>query len=103
MKASKTPAVIDISWQRQYNLLEITFTDGLCKSLTANLLRTNSPSAEVQGHGKLPVFQKPAYPHVVLLGIEPIGHYAIKLHFDDGHASGIYTWSWLYQLAQATT
>ena len=66
-------------------------------SLSAELLRVHSPSAEVQGHGQ-PILQF-GKQNVALLKIEPAGNYALKLTFDDGHDSGLYTWDYLYQLA----
>lgn len=66
-------------------------------SLSAELLRVHSPSAEVQGHGQ-PILQY-GKQNVALLKIEPAGNYALKLTFDDGHDSGLYTWDYLYQLA----
>ena len=70
-------------------------------SLSAELLRVHSPSAEVQGHGK-PILQY-GKQNVALLKIEPAGNYALKLTFDDGHDSGLYTWDYLYQLATRQT
>ncbi|WP_372875705.1 gamma-butyrobetaine hydroxylase-like domain-containing protein [Pseudomonas sp.] len=66
-------------------------------SLTAEFLRVHSPSAEVQGHGK-PILQTGKL-HVALSGVEPAGNYALKLCFDDGHDSGLFTWDYLYELA----
>jgi DUF971 family protein len=65
--------------------------------LPAEFLRVHSPSAEVQGHGK-PILQTGKL-HVGLSSIEPAGNYALKLCFDDGHDSGLFTWDYLYQLA----
>jgi len=65
--------------------------------LPAEFLRVHSPSAEVQGHGK-PILQTGKL-HVALVGLEPAGNYALKLVFDDGHDSGLFTWDYLYQLA----
>jgi len=65
--------------------------------LGAEFLRVHSPSAEVKGHGK-PVLQY-GKQNVALTGVEPAGQYALKLIFDDGHDSGLYTWDYLYQLA----
>lgn len=66
--------------------------------LSAEFLRVNSPSAEVQGHGgeggTLPRHKE----NVSITGIQPTGNYAVKLVFDDGHESGIYSWDWLYKL-----
>lgn len=65
--------------------------------LSAEYLRVHSPSAEVRGHGK-PVLQSGKL-HVGLLKVEPAGNYALKLVFDDGHDSGLYSWDYLHQLA----
>ena len=65
--------------------------------LGAEFLRVHSPSAEVQGHGK-PILQYGKL-NVALSRVEPAGNYALKLTFDDGHDSGLYTWDYLYQLA----
>ena len=66
-------------------------------SLSAEFLRVHSPSAEVKGHGR-PILQYGKL-HVALTGVEPAGQYALKLIFDDGHDSGLYTWDYLYELA----
>lgn len=66
-------------------------------TLSAEFLRVHSPSAEVQGHGN-PVLQYGKL-QVGLTGVEPTGNYALKLIFDDGHDSGLYSWDYLYQLA----
>lgn len=66
--------------------------------LLAEFLRVHSPSAEVQGHGK-PILQFGKL-GVGLTKVEPAGQYALKLTFDDGHDSGLFTWEYLYQLAQ---
>jgi DUF971 family protein len=66
-------------------------------TLPAEFLRVHSPSAEVQGHGK-PILQFGKL-HVGLSSIEPAGNYALKLCFDDGHDSGLFTWDYLHQLA----
>ncbi|VXB21497.1 conserved hypothetical protein [Pseudomonas sp. 8AS] len=68
-----------------------------CYSLSAEFLRVHSPSAEVQGHGK-PILQTGKL-GVGLSRLEPAGNYALKLCFDDGHDSGLFTWDYLYQLA----
>ncbi len=65
--------------------------------LSAEFLRVHSPSAEVQGHGQ-PILQH-GKQNVALLKLEPTGNYALKLTFDDGHDSGLFTWEYLYQLA----
>ena len=65
--------------------------------LSAEFLRVHSPSAEVQGHGQ-PILQY-GKQNVALVAVQPTGNYALKLSFDDGHDSGLFTWDYLYQLA----
>ena len=80
--------------------IEIDFTDGKSCSLPAEYLRVESPSAEVQGHGG-PATRKvvAGRRHVKIAGVEPVGHYAIRIIFDDKHDTGIYSWSYLRELA----
>ncbi|WP_271409557.1 DUF971 domain-containing protein [Pseudomonas sp. Q1-7] len=77
--------------------LELEYGPDERYSLSAEFLRVHSPSAEVQGHGK-PILQYGKL-NVGLSGLEPAGNYALKLTFDDGHDSGLFTWDYLYQLA----
>lgn len=93
------PAAIptSIKLQKASRSLRLTYADGTEYNLPAEYLRVYSPSAEVRGHGK-PVLQT-GKQHVGLVGAEPAGRYALKLIFDDGHDSGLYTWDYLYQLA----
>ncbi|MCL7462784.1 DUF971 domain-containing protein [Pseudomonas sp. NW5] len=76
--------------------LELQYGDAHYQ-LSAEFLRVHSPSAEVRGHGR-PVLQH-GKQAVALVGVEPAGQYALKLIFDDGHDSGLYSWDYLYQLA----
>lgn len=78
--------------------LELHYADGQHYCFTAEFLRVHSPSAQVQGHGQ-PVLQTGKL-NVALNKIEPAGSYALKLHFDDGHDSGLFTWDYLDQLGQ---
>ncbi|MEE5115555.1 DUF971 domain-containing protein [Pseudomonas alliivorans] len=77
--------------------LTLKYATGEQYHLPAELLRTHSPSAEVQGHGK-PILQYGKL-NVGLINVEPAGQYAVKLTFDDGHDSGLFTWEYLYELA----
>lgn len=80
--------------------LEIDFDDGKSFTITAELLRVESPSAEVQGHSpdqKKVVGQRR---HVNIMEITPVGNYAVALKFDDLHDSGIYTWDFLYNMGE---
>jgi DUF971 family protein len=80
--------------------IEIDFTDGTKCSLPAEYLRVESPSAEVQGHGGAATKKVVAgRRHVKIAGVEPVGHYAIRIIFDDRHDSGIYSWTYLRELA----
>jgi DUF971 family protein len=78
--------------------LEVSFDDGAVFRLPCEYLRVESPSAEVQGHGPGQKVLVPGKRDVNISAIEPIGNYAVALHFDDGHASGIYGWPYLYEL-----
>lgn len=76
--------------------LELGYANGEQFSLPAEFLRVHSPSAQVQGHGN-PILQYGKL-HVALTQVQPAGNYALKLVFDDGHDSGLFTWDYLYQL-----
>jgi len=91
---------VDIKVRKADKRLEVTFDDGAAFSLTAELLRVESPSAEVQGHSPDQKQLVAGRQHVAIIGAEPVGNYAIKLVFDDLHDSGIYTWDYLYWLGQ---
>jgi DUF971 family protein len=80
------------------DVLTIKFDDGQEYSLPAEYLRVESPSAEVQGHGPLERTFVPGKRHVKITALEPVGHYAVRIIFDDGHDSGLYTWSYLLEL-----
>jgi DUF971 family protein len=86
-----------INLHKASKTLTLTYGPGEVYELGAEFLRVHSPSAEVQGHGT-PVLQYGKL-NVGLTGIEPAGQYALKLVFDDGHDSGLYTWDYLYELA----
>jgi len=80
--------------------LEIDFDDGARFSYPAELLRVESPSAEVRGHGGDEKQIVPGRRHVGIMRIEPVGNYAIRPEFDDLHDSGIFSWAWLYELGR---
>lgn len=79
--------------------LELTFDTGESFALSAELLRVESPSAEVQGHGPSQKQIVRGKENVAITKIESVGNYAVRLIFDDGHDSGLYSWRWLYDLA----
>lgn len=90
---------IDIAYHTQSRQLELTYDNSKSFLLPAEFLRVLSPSAEVQGHtpgeAQLPVGKR----DVSIIGIEPVGLYALKIIFSDGHDSGYYDWEYLYKLA----
>ena len=86
-----------IKLNKSSKTLELGYADGQQFALPAEFLRVHSPSAEVQGHGN-PILQYGKM-HVALTDVQPAGNYALKLTFDDGHDSGIFTWNYLYELA----
>jgi DUF971 family protein len=81
-------------------VLCVEFDDGTTSSLPAEYLRVESPSAEVQGHGPGQKRIVPGKRSVAIVGIEPVGNYAVRLLFDDRHDTGIYSWEYLYELGQ---
>ncbi|WLI12243.1 MULTISPECIES: DUF971 domain-containing protein [Pseudomonas] len=87
----------DIKLHKASKTLTLKYASGEEYHLSAEFLRVHSPSAEVQGHGK-PILQFGKI-GVGLSKVEPAGQYALKLTFDDGHDSGLFTWEYLYQLA----
>ena len=92
---SKFPTAVNL--HKTSNTLGLTYGPDEAYQLPAEFLRVHSPSAEVQGHGK-PILQFGKL-NVRLIKLEPAGQYALKLTFDDGHDSGLFTWDYLYQLA----
>jgi DUF971 family protein len=80
--------------------LEVGFESGEVYRLPFEYLRVHSPSAEVQGHGPGQGTLQTGKRGVTLLAVEPVGHYAVKLVFSDGHDSGLYTWAWLHELGR---
>lgn len=88
----------ELNLHRQSKILEITFDDGSHFNLPCEYLRVFSPSAEVQGHTPDERVLQIGKEEVNIEHIEPVGNYAVCLHFDDGHNTGIYSWETLYKL-----
>lgn len=88
----------EIRLKRDEKVLEIDFDDGRTFRLPAELLRVESPSAEVQGHSPSQKVVVAGRRHVGIMGLEPVGTYAIRIRFDDLHDTGLYSWDWLYAL-----
>jgi DUF971 family protein len=95
-KNSPTPQALTV--HSQSRVLEISFSDGAAFRIPFELMRIYSPSAEVQGHGPGQEVLQTGKRLVELEGLEPIGNYAIKPTFSDGHDSGLFTWEYLYFL-----
>ncbi len=96
----KTPWPTEIRLKREEKLLEVTFDDGSAFRFPAELLRVESPSAEVQGHAPDQKQVIAGRRHVGIMELEPVGHYAIRIKFDDLHDSGIYSWEYLRNLGE---
>ncbi len=95
---SETPAPTEITLHQQSKRLEISFADGRRFELSFEFLRVYSPSAEVRGHGPGQEVLQSGKQGVDIVGIEPVGTYAIQPKFSDGHDTGIYSWEYLYDL-----
>ncbi|MCH7487190.1 MAG: DUF971 domain-containing protein [Proteobacteria bacterium] len=90
----------EIRLKREEKVLEVDFDDGRTFRLPAELLRVESPSAEVQGHGPGQKTIVAGRRHVGIMEIETVGHYAIRIKFDDLHDTGIYSWDTLYDMGE---
>ncbi len=91
-----SPTELRVSKDRK--LLSVTFPDHRPLELPAELLRVQSPSAEVQGHAPEQRVTVPGKRYVAILKIEPVGNYAVRITFDDMHDTGIFTWTYLHEL-----
>ena len=94
-----TPVPVEINYHQDQKLLKINFDNNSECMLSAEFLRVFSPSAEVQGHNPSEAVLQIGKENVEIKAIEPVGNYAIKLIFSDGHDTGLYTWDYLYELA----
>ncbi|GAA0837273.1 DUF971 domain-containing protein [Marinomonas arenicola] len=95
-----TPAPTKIHYHKQSRELELAFADGQSFRLSAEYLRVHSPSAEVRGHGlQMPILQY-GKKDVTIQNVEGAGNYALKISFNDGHDTGLYTWEYLYNLGK---
>ncbi len=92
------PVPTEIRLDRAARLLHVTFGDGARYALPAEYLRVESPSAEVQGHGPGQKTILGGKQNVGIGAVEPVGHYAVRLVFDDGHDTGIFSWDYLREL-----
>ena len=90
----------EIRLKKEPRLLVISFDDGSEFEYTFEYLRVHSPSAEVRGHGPGQETLQHGKEDVAIVNVEPVGHYAVRLVFDDGHDSGLYNWQYLYDLGR---
>lgn len=98
--ASATPRPTEIKLRKADNTLTVSFESGEAFTLAAEYLRVESPSAEVQGHAPDQKVLVPGKRYVGIDTVDPVGHYAVRLVFNDGHDTGIYSWAYLYQLGR---
>jgi DUF971 family protein len=92
------PIATEIRFNKARRVLDVAFDDGTHFTYPAEYLRVESPSAEVQGHSPSQKQIVPGRRHVGITAIEPVGNYAVRLHFDDGHNTGLYSWTLLHEL-----
>ncbi len=91
---------VSINLHKKSRILEICFDDGFCFELSCEFLRVYSPSADVKGHGPGQGVLQTGKENVTITELESVGNYAIKPLFDDGHQTGIYSWSYLYDMGK---
>ena len=91
---------VEIRAVRADRRLEVDFDDGVSFALPAELLRVESPSAEVQGHSPRQKQTVPGKRDVGFVTVEPVGNYAVRIVFDDGHNTGIYSWRYLREMGE---
>jgi DUF971 family protein len=95
---SDAPTPTEIKLHQKSRLMEIAFSDGRSFSLTFEFLRVLSPSAEVRGHGPGQEVLQAGKREVDIVSLDPVGSYAVQPTFSDGHATGIFSWDYLYSL-----
>jgi len=95
---TNAPQATEIRLRTRSRVLEVVFEDGARHSLPFEYLRVYSPSAEVKGHGPGQEVLVTGKQNVGIRAVEPVGQYAVKLVFDDGHDTGLYTWKYLREL-----
>lgn len=98
LRCCPVPIPTEITLHQQSRELELAFDDGARFRLTCEYLRVHSPSAEVRGHGPGQEVLQVGKREVNISAIEPVGNYAVKLVFTDGHDTGLYSWDYLYEL-----
>ncbi len=99
MTELQIPPPTDLKYHKRSRELEVRFADGMNARLSAEFLRVHSPSAEVKGHAAGEGILVTDKETVGIKSIEPIGLYAVRIVFDDGHNTGLYTWAYLYEMS----
>ncbi|MEX0732623.1 MAG: DUF971 domain-containing protein [Aquisalimonadaceae bacterium] len=94
------PTPTELKLHQASRILEVAFDDESRFSMPCEYLRVHSPSAEVRGHGPGQEVLQVNKEDVNISRIEPVGQYAVRLHFDDGHHTGLYSWDYLYELGE---
>jgi len=97
---ARTPLPTELKLHQASRVLEVTFSNGRTHRLSCEFLRVYSPSAEVRGHGPGQETLQVGKRDVTIASLEPVGHYAVRPTFSDGHESGIYSWDYLYDLGE---
>jgi len=100
MRHEVAPIPTELKLRKSARCLDVTFADGLNASLSAEYLRIHSPSAEVTGHSAGPGKLVTGKETVGIERIEPVGRYAVRIVFDDGHDTGLYSWRVLHELCR---
>lgn len=98
--APTPPWPLEVRVAKARDALTIAFDNGEAFTLSAEMLRVMSPSAEVQGHSPDQRVTVGGKRHVQIMKMEAVGNYAVKIHFDDGHNTGLYAWSYLHDLGR---
>jgi DUF971 family protein len=97
---AQTPIPTEVKLHQASRVLELMFGNGRHFRLPYEYLRVYSPSAEVRGHGPGQETLQPGKRDVTITSVEPVGHYALRPTFSDGHSTGIYSWDYLYDLGE---
>lgn len=98
--AGATHWPLEIRLLKTEKILEVAFDNGVTFRYPAEFLRVESPSAEVQGHGPRQKTLVAGRRYVGIMGLEPVGHYAVRIQFDDMHDTGIFSWRYLYEIGE---
>lgn len=98
MSAATAPWPTELKYSKAARALSVTFDDGSSFRLPAEYLRVESPSAEVQGHGPAQKQTVAGKRNVGVMRLEPVGRYAVRIVFDDGHDTGLFSWTYLHEL-----